>query len=130
MATLPTILVVDDYADALDVWRLYLGVEGFAVLTAADGHEALARATAEVPDLVVMDLKLPGLSGFDVARRLRGQPATRHIPLIAATGYSHIAHLDEARAIGFDAVILKPCDPALLVAEIRRLLPSVGPAES
>jgi CheY-like chemotaxis protein len=119
-----TILLVDDYPDALDVWELYLCAEGFKVLTAASGQEALESATAAIPDMVVMDLQLPDVSGFDVARELRSRAATRHIPLIAATGYSHAVQLDEARQSGFDAVIVKPCDPDALVAEIRRLLAS------
>jgi two-component system, cell cycle response regulator DivK len=126
MATASTILLVDDYRDALDVWELYLCAEGFKVLTAASGHEAIERATAAIPDVVVMDLQLPDVSGFDVARELRSRAATRHIPLIAATGYSHATQLDEARQSGFDAVIVKPCDPDALVAEIRRLLASTN----
>ena len=126
MATASTILLVDDYRDALEVWELYLCAEGFKVLTAASGLEALERATTAIPDMVVMDLQLPDLSGFEVARALRSKPATRHIPLIAATGYSHAVQLDEAKQSGFDAVIVKPCDPDALVAEIRRLLASTG----
>jgi CheY-like chemotaxis protein len=122
MATASTILIVDDYPDALDVWELYLCVEGFKVLTAANGHEALSRATAAIPDMVVMDLQLPDVSGFEVARELRSRAATRHIPLIAATGYSYAVQLHEARQSCFDSVIVKPCDPHALVAEIRRLL--------
>jgi two-component system, cell cycle response regulator DivK len=126
MATASTILIVDDYPDALDVWELYLCSEGFRVLTAASGHEALSCAATALPDMVVLDLQLPDVSGFEVARELRSRAATRHIPLIAATGYSHALQLDEARQSGFDAVIVKPCDPDALVAEIRRLL--AGPA--
>ena len=118
----PTVLIVDDYPDALEVWEFYLRSEGFAVLTAADGHVALDQVTTGRPDLVVMDLGLPGLSGHDVARRLRADEGTRDIPLIAATGCSHDAQLAEARAIGFDAILIKPCDPAELVQEIRRLI--------
>ena len=124
MATASTILIVDDYRDALDVWELYLCAEGFNVLTAANGQEALDSATTALPDMVVMDLQLPDISGFEVARELRSTAATRHIPLIAATGYSHAVQLEEARQSGFDAVIVKPCDPDALVAEIRRLLGS------
>ena len=87
MATGSTILLVDDYPDALDVWELYLCSEGFKVLTAANGQDALA-ATVRLPDMVVLDLQLPDVSGFEVARELRATAATRHIPLIAATGYS------------------------------------------
>lgn len=124
-----TILLVDDYLDALDVWGLYLRSCGFDVLTAADGFEAVESATAAVPDLAVVDLELPGLSGFEVARALRQDARLKHIPLIAATGYSQPAQAEDARAAGFDAVLVKPCPPELLLSEIRRLLSvSVAPS--
>jgi two-component system, cell cycle response regulator DivK len=118
----PSLLIVDDYPDALDVWEVYLRAEGFNVLTASDGQTALAEAVREKPDVIVMDLELPGKSGYEVARDLKARPDTCAIPLIAATGYSHVKQLDLARASGFDAVMVKPCDPQSLVAEIRRLL--------
>ena len=117
-----TVLIVDDYPDALDVWALYLRAEGFTVLTAADGQQALARAHSERPDVVVLDLELPDVSGCDVARELRAAADTCHIPLIAATGCSHSVQLDRARASGFDKVLVKPCDPDDLVSEIRKLV--------
>jgi CheY-like chemotaxis protein len=120
----PTILLVDDYADVLPAWEAFLHAEGFDVLTAATGRDALSRATSERPDLVILDLDLPDMPGCDVAQALRSHADTRHIPLIAATGYSHGSQLDRARVSGFDAIIVKPCDPVALVAEIRRLLPT------
>lgn len=117
------ILIVDDYADALDIWAIYLQSMGYRVSTAADGLGALAQAERLIPDLIVLDLELPGLSGFEAAKRLRANPETRDIPLIAATGYSHARQLDLARQSGFDAVVVKPCDPNALVQEIERLLP-------
>lgn len=126
MAVARTILLVDDYPDALDVWEIYLRSEGFRVLTAATGQQALSTAAGSIPDLVVMDLDLPDVSGFEVARELRSRAATRHIPMIAATGYSHAAQHDRARHSGFDSVLVKPCDPDELVAEIHRLLAAHG----
>ena len=117
-----TILLVDDYPDALDVWGLYLRSCGFNVVTAADGFEAVTSANSTVPDLAVVDLELPGMSGFEVARTLRQDSHLRHIPLIAATGYSQPAQVADARKAGFDAVLVKPCAPELLLSEIRRLL--------
>ena len=117
------ILIVDDYADALDIWAIYLQSMGYRVSTAADGLSAVAKAEELLPDLIVLDLELPGLTGFEVAKRLRATPGTSAIPLIAATGYSHARQLDMARQIGFDAVVVKPCDPDMLVQEIERLLP-------
>jgi len=113
---------VDDYPDALDVWEVYLRAEGFDVSTASDGQSAFTEAVRKKPDVIVMDLELPGKSGYEVARDLKARPDTCHIPLIAATGYSHVKQLDLARASGFDSVMVKPCDPQSLVAEIRRLL--------
>ncbi len=130
MPSVPTVLIVDDYPDALDVWRLCLCAEGFRVLTAADGLSALSLAIEKHPDVIVLDLELPGKSGIEVASILRAQESTRAIPLIAATGYSHVKQLDLARRSGFDAIVIKPCDPASIVSEIRRLLASPAPQRS
>ena len=123
------ILIVDDYPDALDIWALYLRSLGFRVSTAGDGEEALAQAERLHPDLIVLDLELPRLSGFEVAERLRANPRTKAIPLIAATGYSHMTQLDRARAAGFDQIVIKPCDPDFLVEEIERMLDSTDESE-
>lgn len=116
------ILIVDDYPDALDIWAIYLTSMGYRVSAAADGAGAIAQALGLLPDLIVLDLELPGISGFEAARRLRATPETQDIPLIAATGYSHVRQLDMARQAGFDRVVVKPCDPDKLVEEIERLL--------
>lgn len=116
------ILIVDDYPDALDIWAIYLRALGYEVSTAGDGAAALAQAERLRPDVIVLDLELPRISGFEVARRLRANPETAHIPLIAATGYSHATQLDCARAAGFDHIVIKPCDPFVLVQEIERQL--------
>lgn len=116
------LLIVDDYADAVDIWAIYLQSMGYRVSTAADGLVAVAKAEELIPDLIVLDLELPGLTGFEAAKRLRANPATAGIPLIAATGYSHERQLEMARQSGFDAVVVKPCDPSLLIQEIERLL--------
>ena len=122
MTTGRHILIVDDYPDALDIWALYLRSLGYRVSTASDGEAALAQAERLLPDLIVLDLELPRLSGIDVAKRLRANRDTQLIPLIAATGYSHRTQLDRARDAGFDHIVIKPCDPDALVEEIERLL--------
>ena len=122
MRTGKHILIVDDYPDALDMWAIYLRAMGYQVSTAADGVEALAQAARLLPDAIILDLELPRISGFDVARQLRANPDTEHIPLIAATGYSDVIQLDRARDAGFDQIVVKPCDPDLLVEEIERQL--------
>jgi CheY-like chemotaxis protein len=122
VGTAASILIVDDYVDALEAWRLFLRAAGFEVRTAADGVAALEEALAHPPDLIVMDLELPRMSGLDVARALRERDETRDIPLIVATGYSHAQVLAQSKDVGVDSVIVKPCDPDHLVAEITRLL--------
>lgn len=116
------VLIVDDYQDALDIWAIYLRSLGYRVSTAADGAGAIAQAERLRPDIIVLDLELPGVSGFEAARHIRSYSDTHHIPLIAATGYSHARQLDLAREAGFDRVVVKPCDPDQLVAEIEELL--------
>jgi CheY-like chemotaxis protein len=116
------VLIVDDYPDALEIWGLYLRSMGYEVLEAEDGLSAVALAHEHRPDVIILDLELPGITGFEAAVRLRGSAETRHIPLIAATGYSHLKQLNQARASGFDSIIVKPCEPAALVAEVERLL--------
>ena len=123
----PSILIVDDYADALDVWATVLGIEGFDVQTAGSGEEALDAALATPPSLIVLDLSLPGVSGMDVARTLRSRSETRDVPLIALTG-ANPAELQVAREAGFDVILSKPCNPSTLLEEIRRLLPDRAPA--
>lgn len=103
---------------------MYLRAAGYEVIVADNGLDAVQAAHAQHPDVVVLDLELPGITGFEAATRLREAHDTRAIPLIAATGYSHLKQLAQARASGFDSIIVKPCEPAALVAEIERLTAS------
>ena len=116
------ILLVDDYSDALEIWEWYLRSQGYDVLTASNGLDAVRLAKSAHPDVIVMDLQLPGLSGCDAAREIRTAQPTTNVPLIAATGFSHDRQLEEARAAGFDEIVIKPCDPSRLVNEIERVL--------
>lgn len=120
------ILIVDDYPDAVEIWALYLRAFGYQVSTAGDGAEAVKQAERLLPDLIVLDLELPRISGFDVAKHLRANPATESIPLIAATGYSHQRQLDLAREAGFDLIVVKPCEPDKLINKIESLLHSAA----
>jgi len=122
VTTATTVLLADDYPDALEMWALYLQLRGYQVQTALDGTAALKLAQSTLPDVIVLDLELPGLTGLEVARAVRGDSVLASIPLIAATGHSLDAQLDAARAAGFDAVLVKPCDPDTLIAEIDRLV--------
>jgi CheY-like chemotaxis protein len=120
------ILLVDDYPDALETWGLFLRMKGYQVLTAPDGRTAVQAAIAERPDLIVMDLDLPVMSGVEAARVLRQRPDTAEIPMIAATGFSHKSQLDEAEHAGFNVILIKPCEPEALIDHIERLLGPVA----
>ena len=124
---MPRVLLVDDYPDALETWRLYLELSGFEVVTAVDGQNAIEVALASQPDVIVMDLELPVMSGFDATQRLRELPETAETPIIAATGTSHFNAIDTRRLEAFDQLVVKPCDPAQLASQIRRLLGYVSP---
>lgn len=119
----PRVLLVDDYPEAAEVWGLFLRAAGFAVDTAATGTEALARAFADPPDAVVMDLNLPDRSGIEVAHALLAEASTAHVPLLAVTGSVDRASLATARTV-FRHVLSKPCDPDQLVRHLREVIPS------
>lgn len=116
------LLLVDDDPDTLEMCALYLRFRGYRVLTADNGLDAVDIATAELPSLVILDLDLPGLSGYEVAQRLRGASITSAIPLIAATGQSDGRKISEARRAGFTAVLVKPYEPDRLVRMIESAL--------
>jgi two-component system phosphate regulon response regulator PhoB len=116
------LLLVDDYRDALEMWAIYLRARGYDIDTASDGKTAVRLAIETRPDLIVMDLVLPGISGCEAARQLRARPETARIPIIATTGNTHPDELDRARRAGFVSIMIKPCDPPGLVGEIERIL--------
>jgi CheY-like chemotaxis protein len=123
------ILFVDDYVDALTVWSLYLQTCGFEVLSAESGLRAVRIAHQSHPALAIVDLDLPDLSGCEVAEHLRHELDTASMPLIAVTGHSEPARVDQARRAGFDVVLTKPCEPSVLLGHIHRLVPT-APAQA
>jgi two-component system, cell cycle response regulator DivK len=116
------VLVVDDYEDARDMYAEYLRVSGYQVATATDGLQAVALTTERLPDIVLMDLSLPGLDGWEATRQIKADSRTRHIPVIALTGHGLSSAADGARAAGCDAFVLKPCHLEDVLAEVKRLL--------
>jgi CheY-like chemotaxis protein len=118
----PLILVVDDFEDNRAMYVQFLTFEGFRVAEADNGKEALDKAMTLQPDLVVMDLSLPILDGWEATRRLKSDERTRHIPVVALTGHALGGHSERARDAGCDSYLTKPCLPEDLVVEIRRML--------
>ncbi len=120
--TAPLILVVEDFDDAREMYRDYLEFAGFRVETARDGREAIDKARALHPDLILMDLSLPGVDGWEATRLLKSDPATRHLLIVALSAHALAAEGERARAAGCDGFIAKPCLPPDLVTEITRYL--------
>ena len=118
----PLVLVVDDMDDGREICAEYLAFRKYRVATAADGYEALAKAAELLPDIILMDLSLPGIDGWEATRRLKDDAATRHIPVVALTAHALKSAHDQAVAAGCDAVVTKPILPRDLEAEIRRIL--------
>jgi CheY-like chemotaxis protein len=118
----PLILVVDDYQDAREMYAEYLQFSGFRVAEARNGTEAVEQAFALKPDLILMDLSLPGMDGWEATRRLKADELTRHIPVVALTGHALAGASDGARKAGCDSFVTKPCLPDDLVVEVRRML--------
>jgi len=114
------ILVVDDNVDVADTTAAILGLSGHTLCIAHGGAEALAQAEAFRPEVVLLDIGLPVMDGYEVARRLRELPATREVLLIALTGYGQATDRQRGREAGFDEHLLKPIDPTVLDALISR----------
>jgi CheY-like chemotaxis protein len=120
--TRPRVLLVDDYPDAREMYGEYLEFSGFDVSEATNGLEALERAADDRPDVILMDLSLPVMDGWEATRRLKADRRTADIPIIALTGHALAGISEGARQAGCDAFVTKPCLPEDLVNEIRKML--------
>jgi CheY-like chemotaxis protein len=118
----PLVLVVEDYEDAREMYAAYLQFSGFEVAEAGNGVEAIEKTQSLLPDIVLMDLALPKMDGWEATRRLKEDTRTRHIPIVALTGHALAGHAEGARQAGCDAFVTKPCLPEDLVREIRKIL--------
>lgn len=108
------ILIVDDLVDNRELYAAYFELEGHVVDQAGDGHQALARVDANMPDVVVMDLSMPLLDGWEATRLIKTNPRTRAIPVVVVTAIHDAAELARARAAGADVICRKPCLPSEL----------------
>ena len=115
------ILCVEDSEDSLFTLHKRLGLAGFDVKVATNGAEAVDWAKTLLPDLIVMDLRLPGLDGWEATRRLKGLPETKHIPIIVVTADTSEKSREKAFAAGCDAYETKPADFPKLIAKINSL---------
>ena len=120
----PRVLVIDDAEDNRSIYAFFLEHEGFEVDVAADGEAGVALAQAGEFDVIVMDLTMPKIDGWEATRRLKSDERTSMIPIIILTGYPSTVGEYEARVAGSDRYLTKPCLPETLAGEIRHVLAS------
>jgi two-component system alkaline phosphatase synthesis response regulator PhoP len=116
------ILIVDDEEDVLELVRYNLDKSGYKILTATTGEDALAKARAKLPNLMILDLMLPGIDGLEVCRKLKGDSKTANIPIIMLTAKGEEADIVTGLELGADDYVTKPFSPKVLVARVRRIL--------
>ena len=122
-------LVVDDSADAREMYSEYLRHRGFRVASVGDGSQAIRYAVTARPDVIIMDLAMPNMSGVTATRWLKSNPRTRSIPVVILTGYPYDAIEQGALEAGAVKLLTKPCLPETLEAEVRSVLAQPpGPA--
>jgi CheY-like chemotaxis protein len=119
----PTILVAEDNADQRSLYVALLSGVGYRVLEAADGAEAVEIARQSQPGLVLMDVTMPGTSGWNAVRTLKQDPQTHMIPIIVVTGLASTWDRDASIASGCDEYLAKPVQPTRLLEEVRKFLP-------
>ena len=118
----PLVLIVDDSSDARALYREYLEFCGFRVETAVDGEEGLAKAHSEWPAVILMDLAMPGMDGWEAIRRLREDPMLNETPIVALSAFAFGDEPDRARAAGADLCLTKPCLPSQVGRVVRAML--------
>ena len=117
-----SILLVDDFEDGLDMYQEYLTYRGYNVIVARNGQEAIVQARAHRPNVILLDLRMPVMTGTDAMRVLRTDPSFQRVPIIALTAHALDDERLDALAAGFDELIAKPCLPDELAAAIERIL--------
>jgi CheY-like chemotaxis protein len=122
-----TILLVEDNEDNLVVYRTILEHVGYLVVEARDGEEGVAKAKERLPDLILMDISIPKMDGWEATTRLKADEATRGIPIIALTAHALEEDRQKATQVGCDGYLAKPVEPRRVVQEVEKF---VGPARS
>ena len=120
----PLVLLVEDRVDSRELYAQYLTLAGFSVVTAINGHEAISLAQLLKPDVILMDIRLPGMDGLEATADLKGQPALSHIPVVAITADSSREMADRCRMAGCASFIAKPVLPDAVAQHLRAALSS------
>jgi CheY-like chemotaxis protein len=117
-----TVLIVEDNEDNRIVYSTILRHHGFRVCEALDGEEGIAKARSELPDIILMDISIPVIDGWEVTQTLKRDELTRHIPVVALTAHAMPGDRERAISVGCDGYLAKPCEPRAVLAEVNRLL--------
>jgi CheY-like chemotaxis protein len=120
------LLLVEDNEDNRTIYATVLRHLGYQVIEAQDGVQAVALARSERPDLILMDISIPGMDGWEATRVLRGDPLTRAIPIVALTAHALSDDRERAAEVGFNSYLAKPIEPRAVVAEVRRWIGGEG----
>ena len=126
MNAIKTVLLVEDNEDNLIVYRTILDHVGYRVIEARDGEEGVARALADQPDLILMDVSLPKMDGWEATRRIKADAGTRQIPIIAVTAHALDDDREKATQVGCDGYLAKPVAPRRVVEEVERFIGKPG----
>lgn len=117
-----TVLIVEDNEDNRIVYSTILRHHGFRVCEALDGEEGIDKARRELPDIILMDISIPVIDGWQVTETLKRETATKGIPIIALTAHAMPGDRQRAMAVGCDGYLAKPCEPRAVLAEVNRLI--------
>jgi CheY-like chemotaxis protein len=123
----PLLLIAEDDPALRELYAKHLSFSGFDVIEATNGADAIESTSTRQPDVVVMDLSLPVIDGWEATRRLKSDARTAHIPVVALTAYDGSPELQRATRAGCDWFVPKPCPPDALVTEVRRVLTGSEP---
>ncbi len=123
------ILVIEDHEDNRQIMNDTLSRAGFEVIEAVTGEMGVAEAESVHPDLILMDIQLPGIDGYEATRLIKAKPALRHIPIIVVTSYALSGDEVKAKEAGCDAYLAKPFRPRELLATVCEFLPEAPPGE-
>ena len=123
----PLVLIVEDQSELRQLYAQELTISGFDVIEAANGLDALVHSCAQFPDVILMDLSLPVLDGWEATRRIKSDSRTAHIPVVALTAHDGSGELQRATRAGCDWFVPKPCPPNDLIEEVRRVLAGSRP---
>jgi len=118
----PVVLIAEDQQDLRQLYAEQLTLSGFDVIEAVNGAEAIDLTSSRLPDVILMDLSMPVVDGWEATKRLRADIRTRHIPVVALTAHDGSGELQRATSAGCDWFVPKPCPPAALITEVRRIL--------